>query len=341
MKDFSFREKKGLSSQHKKEEKKERLISTLKRRGYVSGEELGKELSLSRSGVWKMINSLRKLGFVIDGCPKKGYTLCRLPDMLHPILFKDELSTEVVGKHIFYFEITDSTNEFAKELALKGEVEGTVVVSEHQRSGKGRLGRKWVSKKGKNILFSVIFRPKIPVERVAYLTMICSLAIVSSLKRLFCIDVGIKWPNDIYYKGKKLCGILTEFGAEQGRLNYAVVGAGINVNMNPSEFPDIRDTATSLCEILGKEIERISLFKEILCEIDKEYLNLKKEQFQDIIFRWKSLSTILGRKVCVDTGEKTVKGLAFDFFDDGSLILKRDDGEFEKVFFGDVTLKSF
>ena len=173
------------------------------------------------------------------------------------------LNTNVFGKgEIIYFRETDSTNARAKYLAGDGTPEGTVIVAEKQTEGRGRRGRSWFSPPGEGIYTSVILRPPIPPNEAPKLTLLASVALAEALLSLTSLEVSIKWPNDILIRGREAAGILTEIGAEMDRIDYVVIGVGVNVN-TPSKGlpPDIAHTATSVFMETGKEFPRIVLLR--------------------------------------------------------------------------------
>lgn len=211
---------------------------------FISGEQLSKELGISRTAIWKHINALREEGYNIESVNKKGYRLAEKPyDILSPENISHNLSTEFIGKNIIHFDTIDSTNDYAKEIGNKVNG-GTLIISEQQTKGKGRLGRSWNSKSGDGIWMSLIIKPKIEPYKAPFLTLVAGASIIKALDHLG-VDVSIKWPNDIILNNRKICGILTELSAEMERVNYIVIGIGINIKT--INFPnEIKEKATSL-----------------------------------------------------------------------------------------------
>ncbi|MBN1871150.1 MAG: biotin--[acetyl-CoA-carboxylase] ligase, partial [Candidatus Omnitrophica bacterium] len=177
---------------------------------FVSGEEISKELGVSRASIWKHIETLRHLGYEIEATPHLGYKLISRPDRLIPEELKDGLKTKELGKNILAYESLDSTNDTAYNLAENGGKEGTVVIAERQKKGKGRQGRQWSSPKG-GVYLSCILRPDIEPREVAKITLVSAVGVCSALRDVADVRAMIKWPNDIYLNNKKLAGILTEF----------------------------------------------------------------------------------------------------------------------------------
>ena len=305
----------------------------------VPGKVLADLSGISRSGVWKRIASLRKEGFNIKAGIKSGYMLNSIPDRLLPKLIHQNLKTERVGKRIEYYENIDSTNAAAKDLALKGAPEGTVVVAEHQTKGKGRLKRSWLSLPGENILFSVIFYPQISTDRVFRLTMLASIAAVKAVRRICKVDAKIKWPNDLYINGKKVCGVLTEFSADFDSVHYTVVGIGLNVNFNTSKNREIKNIATSLMEECGEKISRLSVFTALLEELDLLYKSFVETGGEGLEKEWSKYSMVVNRKVKIISGKEEKCGIAKGINASGHLILLNEKGENEEIVCGDLSLK--
>ncbi|WP_066634362.1 biotin--[acetyl-CoA-carboxylase] ligase [Desulfolucanica intricata] len=304
---------------------------------YISGEEICKSLGVSRTAVWKHIQSLKEEGYIIESQPRKGYCLMETPDRLYPEEVKRGLLTDTIGRDIRYFERVDSTNNIAKDLARQGAAEGTVVVAEEQLGGRGRLGRSWCSPYGKGVWMSVVLRPVVRPEVASQITILTAVAVARAVRSVCSIVPGIKWPNDLYMAGKKLCGILTEMSAEPDRVNYVVVGIGINTSsLGDSAPPEIRNKVTSLADGTGKGVSRIILMQEILRELEICYQSWQVKGFQHILVEWKELCQSLHRSVTVVTLNGTFSGWAEDIDDSGALLLRLSDGRIKKFISGDV-----
>ena len=307
---------------------------------FLSGEEIASKLGISRAAVWKHIQTLRKNGYKILSRENNGYQLQVAPDLLLPSEIQSGLETKIIGKNISYHIKTDSTNRIAKELANKGAVDGTVVIAEEQIGGKGRLGRSFFSPKSKGIWCSIILRPKFLPHEAPKCTLMAAVAVARAMIR-FDLKPAIKWPNDLLYDGRKIVGILTEISAEMSRINYIVVGIGINVNINREEFPkDLQSIAASLSEMKGEEISRTDFFRALLEEFDKLYLEVNSGQFENILDDWRKYNITLGKKIRVlpagSSDEFSAEALDIDA--DGTLIIKTDNGT-EKVYAGDVSIR--
>ena len=304
---------------------------------FVSGQEISARLGVTRAAVWKKISGLRQKGFVIEAVPSKGYRLISAPD-----LAADYLLPRVKGalwKEILVRDTVDSTNDLAMSLAAKESITpGTVIIADRQTRGKGRLGRRWESPGGKNIYMSLVIRPKLAPRDVTMLTVLAAVAGARTIQKTGNIPVTIKWPNDLMLADKKLGGILTEVRADPDRINLAVIGIGINVNIRPADFPEeLRNIATSLRSGAGHAIARNDIIIELLREFEHWYGILTKEGKRPLLHAWRKDSSTLGRKVRIAIGNTTMSGIAEDIDDNGMLQLKMLSGELRNISAGDIT----
>jgi BirA family biotin operon repressor/biotin-[acetyl-CoA-carboxylase] ligase len=244
-----------------------------------------------------------------------------------------------LGRTILFSRKVSSTNDWAKELASLGAMEGTVVVAEAQTFGHGRLGREWASPRG-GLWFSAILRPEKlgPVE-VAKLVFAAGLAVAEVLHELYHLRVETKWPNDVLINGRKVCGILAETNTKGRWINYVIIGIGVNANFDVENafHHELGKVATSLKKELGRKVPIDELLKAVLEKLECFYELFLKEGFVPILERWKRYAVFLGRQVEVANGARKTSGLACDVDVDGSLVLKSEDGKMMRVFFGDVS----
>lgn len=321
---------------------KEKILKALKENPdkFLSGEMLSKELGITRAAIWKHINSLKAEGYEIDSVSKKGYKLIDVPDLLTKDEILPRLNTKYIGKTYVYYSKIDSTNKKAKELATDGFEEGTIVISEEQSLGRGRLGRVWYSPKGKGIWVSIILKPDIPTMMAPRITLIGAAAVHSALEE-FGIKSEIKWPNDIILNNKKVCGILTEMSGEMEKLNYIVMGIGINVNTEENELEnELNKIATSLKIECKKEICRKQLLCSLLNHFEGFYDDFKKHgTLENVISICKKNSILIGKEVKIISYGKEVAAKVIDIEDDGELIVKYDDGTVGKVLSGEVSVR--
>jgi len=321
--------------------RKEQVLSFIreKRGEWVSGESLSREFKISRTAIWKHIRRLREEGYGIESSPKKGYLFRTASRMLLPNEIREGLETTVFGKgEIFYFKEIDSTNTRAKDLAIKGALEGTLIISETQSGGRGRMGRDWFSPAQEGIYVSLILRPNISPVEAPKITLLTAVAVAEALLSLTRLDISIKWPNDILINRKKIAGILTELSTELDLISYVVVGVGLNANT--SQFPpDIRGEATSVFLETGEYFSRVRFLREYLKQHEKYYDISKKIGFGPVIDRWRELADIIGRRIKVRMLDSQYTGVVEDIDENGELIIKGDEGGYQRVFSGDVTLE--
>jgi len=304
------------------------ILSFLNSGEWVSGEEMAKRLAISRAAVWKQIQVLRQRGYEVSASTGKGYKLVKKPDLLDADRISCGLKTKWLGRDMRIFDEVGSTNAVALSLA-RDCPNGTVILAETQKEGRGRLSRPWASPPG-GIWMSLILKPKMPLNLVYQINMAASVALCRAFSSMFCLDAGIKWPNDLLIRELKICGILMEVSAQVDRLDYAVVGLGLNANNNLSGFPAEWRT-TSLAAELGHDIDRCELICRILEEIEVAYENMGSK---DIYEEWRSRSLTLNRQVRITSAAGDLVGEAVDLAEDGALLLRTGD-ELKRVLAGD------
>lgn len=306
---------------------------------FISGQIISDKFGVSRTAIWKYINALKEDGYEIESISKRGYRLLSSPDLLTSEEISDTLKTNYIGKNILYYQTIESTNNKAKELANSLN-DGTIIISEEQTLGRGRLGRLWTSPKYKGIWMSIILKPDIDPQSVAKVTQIGAAALVTALKD-FGIQAYIKWPNDIILNGKKVCGILTEMSAEINKVNYLVMGIGINVNIDADEFPEeLRKTATSLSCETGHKISRKELLSSFLKNFEILYDEfIHKDNIKDTINICRENSILIGKEVKIIKRNEEFFGKAVDLSDSGELIVQYPDGSIEEIVSGEVSIR--
>ncbi|MBV4436973.1 biotin--[acetyl-CoA-carboxylase] ligase [Clostridium tyrobutyricum] len=321
---------------------KDAILNLLKKstEDFISGQIISEKLGVSRTAIWKYINILRKEGYTIDSYSKKGYKLISSPDILTYEEVKNIIHTKYIGQEFFYFDSIDSTNTVGKKLAEKGEPNGTIIVSEEQTMGHGRLGRNWVSPKYKGIWLSIILRPNVDPINVSKITQIAAAAMIRTLKSLK-IDAFVKWPNDIVMNDKKICGILTEMSAELNRVNYVIVGMGINANLDKTDFnKDILNKATSLKIETNSSINRKIFLGTLINEFEKLY-----DEFQENFTVTKSIeickkySAVIGNDIKILHSGKEFYATAIDIEENGELVVQYKDGSIEKLISGEISIR--
>ncbi|WP_298273285.1 biotin--[acetyl-CoA-carboxylase] ligase [Geobacter sp.] len=308
--------------------------------GIVSGETLSKALNVSRTAVWKHIRSLRNLGYQIEAVPSRGYRLVGSPDILTPAEISAGLRVERIGSHLVCLRETESTNAVAFRLADEGAAEGTVVIADSQSRGKGRLGRTWESPNGVNLYGSVILRPAIPPHHASQLTFLSAVAVAEAIELTTALTPAIKWPNDVLVNGFKVAGTLNEMSAETERVDFIILGIGVNINMRREQFPaDLRYPASSLAIESGHEIQRVRFIRSFLEALDRLYTGYLSSGYGPLREAWLSRSIVMGRQVRVAVGDCMVRGVVTGIDEIGALLLRTVEGREERILAGDVVVE--
>lgn len=317
-----------------------RILELLRRQeGFLSGEDIGRELSITRAAVWKGIKKLREEGYEIEAVTNRGYRLTNPETMYNKRELEQGLKTKTMGQSIYFYEETDTTNNRARELALEGAPEGTLVVAEKQTAGRGRRGKVWESPLGTGIWMSLVLRPQIAPTEASVLTLLCGLATAEAIEAETGLSAGIKWPNDILINGKKAVGILTEMDCEMSEVHFVIPGIGINVN-TASFPPEIAEIATSLYLECGKTVSRRRLVHRVLERLEEHYETfLRTGSFDAMLEDYRKHCITLGKEVHV-LGREPFFAEALDITPEGELLVRRaDNGKEEVVFSGEVSIR--
>jgi len=315
----------------------EMILSFLAEGGadFISGATLSDKLGLSRTAVWKHVESLRKLGYTIEAQPARGYRLLQVPDRLTELEIAPMLSTRDLGRTLHHFDELPSTNVKAFELAHEGALHGEVIIAELQTAGKGRRGRAWVSPAGKNLSISIILRPEIAPARAPELTLLAAVALAETISEAG-VDAQIKWPNDVQVDGRKVAGILTELSADPERVHFVILGIGVNLNTELEDFPaELRDVATSLLLVRKQHVPRALFTAALLTRLEVWLETWQAEGFEPVRAAWKKASSTLGQDVLVRSESSELRGVAEDIDASGALILNSGDVR-HRILAGDV-----
>jgi len=308
------------------------ILEKLKQqKGYISGEVLARSLHMSRQALWKHISAIIDKGYEIVAVPHLGYKLVSSPDKLYAWEVKHGLKTRRIARQFYHYETIESTQSLVWNLGLNGAAEGATVVAEMQTKGRGRLQRQWVSPAG-GIYFSLLLRPLfLSVRQAPHIALLAALGCIYGIKKATNLQPQVKWPNDIYLDNKKLGGILCEINAEIDRINFVVVGAGININTR-----DLPSGATSLFRSTRKKFCRITITRNILEEIETCYLRAEKGEMPQLLQEWGKFCMLWGKRIQVKIFDTTIEGEAAGIDNDGFLRLRRDSGFIERIPSGDV-----
>jgi BirA family biotin operon repressor/biotin-[acetyl-CoA-carboxylase] ligase len=259
-----------------------------------------------------------------------------MPNPIDERLLATYLRTHEIGWNVVHFNEVESTNITALEMARSGASEGTAIVAENQRAGRGRLGRVWSSEAGKNLTFSVVLRPRTSPSRIGIIPLLAGISVASALDEFSSESPHCKWPNDVLLGGGKISGILCESAIQDGAIDAVVVGVGINVNQ--VDFPeDIATRPASLAAFAGREFDRTRVLASVLNRLGEFYRLFRTGQDGIIIEAWKNASPMIGTEVGINRNGTILRGTALDVGKDGSLILSVE-GKPVSVYAGDVTL---
>lgn len=308
---------------------------------YVSGQELCENFGVTRTAIWKAMNQLKEEGYEIEAVSNKGYRLKGCPDSVKEEELLSRLNTKWAGQQIAYIKEVDSTNNYARRLAENGAVHGTLAVTDRQYGGKGRRGKSWSMPDKSSVAMTLILRPQMNPGKASMLTLVMGLAVARGVNRIVGRQAKIKWPNDVVLNGRKICGILTEMSAEMEAVNYIVIGAGINVNMD--EMPEeIAHVATSLSMECGREIHRAQVIQYCMEEFERCYdkfmetqdLSLLLEEYNDVLVNKGNMVKVL------EPGNEYT-GMSDGINSQGELLVTKENGDQVRVFAGEVSVRGF
>ena len=313
---------------------------------YFSGEEIAKALNVSRTAVWKAVKNLRNEGYEIDAVNNKGYSLSTKTDILSPQGMRKYLDSEYKNMDINVVSTTDSTNDLVREKASCGYLEGYTVVANEQKKGRGRYGRIFYSPSGTGLYMSILLRPKnYDASGAVSITMIAAVALCEAIEEVSNKKAEIKWVNDIYIDGKKVCGILTEgsYGLENGMLDYVVLGVGINVYCPKEGFPkEIEQVAGAIINITN-EASNIDSLDDLKNRLAASFINrfMKHYRQQDdgFIEEYKRRSFVVGKYVYVIVGGEKKEALVKGLDDKCRLLVEYGDGTKEALSYGEISIK--
>ncbi len=295
----------------------------------VSSGTFVNDLGISRQAVWKAIEALRDEGMSIESLPQRGYRLRKLSgNDLNPCWLEILLEHCPWGHPVLYWEELPSTQDVLKQMARNGAPEGIICLAEEQLSGRGRLGRQWISPPRGGIYMSILTRPRLAPPRVQLLNLAAGLAVRGALKDLFGLDTQLKWPNDLLWHEKKICGILSETASEADRVHFAVTGIGLNANISQEQFPaQIIKQATSVALLLGREIHRGEVVAAVVRDLHDRIRALEVQGgAEHLVTEYRRHCHSLGRDVRVITDQGEVHGEARDIDSSGALVVVTDNG---------------
>jgi len=305
---------------------------------FLSGQDMSDILKISRVAVWKDIKKIRSLGYKIESKQNLGYRLIDSSELLLPWEITQNLNTKFLGKRVYYFDSTDSTQNFAMEIASNDKENGTVVISKKQTGGRGRMKRKWKSPTG-GIWMSIIIHPKFDVSYTTLVPIATSLALCMAIEKILKIKPELKWPNDVTLKGKKVAGVLVDTSIISNEIENVVLGIGINFKIKPHELAStIKKTPNfyGVATLVKKNEKALPLVQQFLYELENVFQLINSRRIKKIKSEWTKRSSTIGRNVSIITGEGNVNGKAVKIDSDGALIISKGK-KAEKILVGDIT----
>ncbi|SMH71022.1 biotin--[acetyl-CoA-carboxylase] ligase [Candidatus Nitrosotalea okcheonensis] len=310
---------------------------------FVSGEKLGRMLSLSRTAIWKNIKKLQSLGYKIESKPKIGYRLHANTGLFLPWEITDGLQTDIIGKKIYYFDKIDSTQNFALDLTQRPHENGSVVIAQRQTQGRGRLDRRWISPKG-GIWMSILLRPNFEPSYASLFPMLTSLALAVSIEEILKIKTELKWPNDLTLKGKKVAGILIDASIESNKIDYIIIGVGINFKIKPdivtkSIKNNKRNYGITTLIKKNQKGNPVELIQQFLFELEQNYNKVVSDSTGQIRKEWVKRSSTIGKNITTTTTTGILKGKALGIDKTGALLLS-NRGKIQRLLAGDIIYKN-
>jgi BirA family biotin operon repressor/biotin-[acetyl-CoA-carboxylase] ligase len=317
----------------------DRLMTVLAERPMlvISGPRIAREIGVTRHAVWRWVEKLRSLGVRVKGHTGAGYRIEQAPDVLVPGLLNPRLRGTIFHNNIYHFFKAGSTSDIALELGHRGAPHGTVVIAEEQTAGRGRMrGRTWHSEKASGIYVSVLLRPAMPPAEAAMLTLVAGLAGHAAVEQQTGVAPDIRWPNDLLLNGRKFGGILTEMHAVPDRIEFVVIGIGMNVNHE--QFPaELETLATSLRIETRRTQSRLELLVRLLLELERYYNRFMAGGAGPIVERFTKVSSYArAKRVQVETPTETFTGTTEGLDPNGLLRVRRDGGRVEAIISGSV-----
>jgi len=305
---------------------------------FLSGQDMSDILKISRVAVWKDIKKIRLLGYKIESKQNLGYRLVDSSELLLPWEITQNLNTKFLGKRVYYFDSTDSTQNFAMEIASNDKENGTVVISKKQTGGRGRMKRKWKSPTG-GIWMSIIIHPKFDVSYTTLVPIATSLALCMAIEKILKIKPELKWPNDVTLKGKKVAGVLVDTSIISNEIENMVLGIGINFKIKPHELAStIKKTPNfyGVATLVKKNERALPLVHQFLYELENVFQLINSRRIKKIKSEWTKRSSTIGRNVSIITSEGNVSGKAVKIDSDGALIISKGK-KAERILVGDIT----
>ncbi|MDF2422531.1 MAG: biotin--[acetyl-CoA-carboxylase] ligase [Nitrosopumilus sp.] len=306
---------------------------------YLSGQDLSDVLRISRVAVWKHIKKIQDLGYTVESKQKLGYKLISNSELLLPWEITANLKTKIIGKHAYYFDTIDSTQNQALKMAEDVANNGVIIVAAKQTGGHGRSGRRWISPTG-GIWISIILHPTFDISITTLFPIASALALSVAIEKTFLIQPELKWPNDLTIKGKKVAGMLVDVSLESNKIESLVLGVGINFDVNAKEIEKSLKGTPNFYGVASlsdqkQNVKPVQLVQSFLVELEKIYKSLNAKQTKKIIAEWTARSSTIGKNVELNTPDSKIKGKAIKIDDDGALVVS-ENSKTHRIIAGDV-----
>ena len=310
--------------------------------GLVSGGELAAALGVSRTAVWKQIAALAEEGYQIETAANKGYRLLG-GEVYSGYEVSRRLQTGRLGRPLIFLETVDSTNEYVKRIAAEGAADGTVVLARRQTSGRGRLSRQFESPPDSGVYLTILLRPDIAIADLTLVTLLAAVAAADAVEELSGVRPGIKWTNDLFLGGRKICGILTECAVEgeSGRVSYAAVGIGTNLLQEEGDFPEeLRGVAGSVRMGSGVKVAPADYAAALLRHFERLFFGEKfPENREGLLARYRKDLFFLGKEIRVVGLREEYPAVALDIDGEGRLLVRREDGTVTALNSGEISVR--
>ena len=306
---------------------------------YLSGQDLSQVLKISRVAVWKHVKKIKTLGYKIDSKQNLGYRLTENTDVPLPWEIINNVKTKVIGKRVYFFDVIDSTQNYALKIASNQKENGSVVIAQRQTSGRGRHGRKWSSPVG-GIWLSIILHPKFDISYTTLFPIASSLALALTIENTLKIKPQLKWPNDVTINGKKVAGMLVDITVQSNKIESLILGVGINFKIDEKKVnKSLKNTSNfygAISLIKKNETKNsIAFIQSFLFELEQIFEQLNQGSIKSIIKRWSNRSSTIGRNISISTSDKKIIGKAVKIDSDGALVIVQGK-KTERVLVGDV-----
>ena len=308
---------------------------------YVSGSILAEKLKMSRVGVWSRVDKLRQAGLTIEASQNLGYRLAGEPNKFNLPLLKAWMKENRKTCEVFTHDQIDSTNNEVERLLANGQKAPFAVLANQQDKGRGRMGRIWHSPKGGNIYLSMGFRPNVQAIRIRNFTLWQGLNICNFLRNYLGNDkIKIKWPNDIFFEGKKLAGMLTEASIDCERIKTLIFGIGLNVNVSSRHYPKgLVNESVALQDIIGEQLRLHELASKLIKIILANYnKTIVQDLHEELLKGWDEVDELKGKKIRISSGNEKITGKASGIDSEGNLLVKLRNGRFKKVHSGEIVV---